>query len=129
VMTSSGALDLCHGAVRRPQGMSYATLMVHIDLYGELGGHVEVAVDLAERFHAHLIGVAGWAPMSAVLADNPCNDPTSSETHLPEFKRLLDQRGREFCAAVGKGDSHPEWRSCWITRRRPLRAKPGQPIS
>jgi nucleotide-binding universal stress UspA family protein len=91
--------------------MSYATLMVHIDLYGELGGHVEVAVDLAERFHAHLIGVAGWAPMSAVLADKPRNDPTSSESHLQEFKRLLDQRGREFCAAVGKGDSHPEWRS------------------
>ena len=109
--------------------MSYATLMVHIDLYGELGGHVEVAVDLAERFHAHLIGVAGWAPMSAVVADKPRNDPTSSESHLQEFKRLLDQRGREFCAAVGKGDSTRNGDPCWITRRRPLRAKPGQPIS
>jgi len=44
--------------------MSYASLMVHVDVDSELSGRVNIAADLAERFHAHLIGVAGWAPMS-----------------------------------------------------------------
>ena len=42
--------------------MSYATLMVHVDVDAELGCRVGIAAGLAERFHAHLIGVAGWAP-------------------------------------------------------------------
>jgi hypothetical protein len=36
--------------------------MVHVDVIGELGAHVKVAGDLAERFHAHLIGISGRAP-------------------------------------------------------------------
>jgi hypothetical protein len=44
--------------------MSYASLMVHVDVDADLGGRVSVSADLAERFRAHLIGVAGWAPMS-----------------------------------------------------------------
>jgi len=49
--------------------MSYASLMVHVDVDSELSGRVNIAADLAERFHAHLIGVAGWAPMSVFLAN------------------------------------------------------------
>jgi hypothetical protein len=41
--------------------MSYATLMVHVDVVGEMGAHVKVAGELAKRFHAHLIGISGWA--------------------------------------------------------------------
>ena len=43
--------------------MSYTTL-VHVDPEGELSGRVRVAAELAERFCAHLIGVAAWAPMA-----------------------------------------------------------------
>ena len=50
--------------------MSYATLMVHVDVDAELGCRVGIAAGLAERFHAHLIGVAGWAPISVFLAED-----------------------------------------------------------
>jgi hypothetical protein len=49
--------------------MSYASLMVHVDADGELAGRVGIAAGLADLFDAHLIGVAGWAPMSVFLAD------------------------------------------------------------
>ena len=46
--------------------MSHATLMVHVDVVGEMGAHVKVAGELAKRFRAHLIGISGWAPTSGL---------------------------------------------------------------
>jgi nucleotide-binding universal stress UspA family protein len=91
--------------------MSYATLMVHVDVDSELSGRVSVAADLAARLHAHLIGVGAWAPMSVFLAEEAKIDPAPTEPHLQDMKALLDQKGRQFCAAVGRGDPHAEWRS------------------
>ena len=42
--------------------MPYATLMVHVDVDAELGCRVGIAAGLAERFRAHLIGVADGRP-------------------------------------------------------------------
>ena len=91
--------------------MSYATLMVHVDVDADLGGRVSVAADLAERFRAHLIGVAGWAPMSLFLAEQARNDPAPPDFHLQDMKTLLDQKGKEFHAAVRKLNGRAEWRS------------------
>jgi nucleotide-binding universal stress UspA family protein len=91
--------------------MTYAALMVHVDLDGELPGRVQVAADLAERFRAHLIGVAGWAPMSVFLAEEARRDPATSESHLQDMRSLLDEKGKAFRAAVAKADPHAEWRS------------------
>ena len=49
--------------------MSYATLMVYVDVEGKMDGRVSVAADLARRFDAHLIGIASGAPISAVLGE------------------------------------------------------------
>jgi hypothetical protein len=38
--------------------MSYATLMVYVDVEGKIDGRVSVAADLARRFDAHLIGIS-----------------------------------------------------------------------
>ena len=91
--------------------MSYATLMVHVDVDGKSSGRESVAADLAARFHAHLIGVGAWAPMSVFLAEEAKLDPDPTEPHLQDMKALLDQKGRQFCAAVASGDPHAEWRS------------------
>ena len=91
--------------------MSYAALMVHVDVDAELGSRVGIAADLAERFRAHLIGVAGWAPMSVFLAEEARNEPTPPEAHLQDMKTLLDQKGDKFLAAVGKLKGRAEWRS------------------
>jgi hypothetical protein len=91
--------------------MSYASLMVHVDVDARLGARVDIAAQLAERFRTHLIGIAGWAPMSVFPPDKPRNDPVPSDPHLQDMKALLDQKGQEFHAAVGMLNGRAEWRS------------------
>ena len=91
--------------------MSYASLMVHVDADGELAGRVGIAAGLADRFDAHLIGIAGWAPMSVFLADEARDNPTPASRHLQDMRSLLEQKGKEFCAAVGASGRRAEWRS------------------
>jgi nucleotide-binding universal stress UspA family protein len=91
--------------------MSYAALMVHVDVDGEIGRRVTVAAGLADLFDAGLIGIAAWAPMSVFLAKRAREERVPAETHLQDMKALLDQKGQEFCAAVGTGGRRVEWRS------------------
>ena len=90
--------------------MSFATLMVHIDVDGELGAQVRVAADLAGRFDAHVIGVAGWAPMSVFLAEEALDRPPPAP-HLNDMRTLLDQKGGELKAALKSSGRSLEWRS------------------
>jgi hypothetical protein len=86
--------------------------MVHVDVDSELSGRVNVAADLAKRFHAHPIGVAGWAPMSVFLAEEALLDTPTNVPELQSMKSLLDFKGKQFCAAVAKeGRRQAEWRS------------------
>jgi nucleotide-binding universal stress UspA family protein len=89
--------------------MSYAAVMVHVDVDGELDGRVNVAADLADRFDAHLIGIAGWAPMSVFPAGAELSNPAPTE--MQDMKAALDLKGKQFCAAVGTNGRHAEWRS------------------
>jgi nucleotide-binding universal stress UspA family protein len=91
--------------------MSYATLMVHVDVDSKSSGRESVAADLAGRFNAHVIGIGAWAPMSVFLAEEAKLDSHPTEPHLQDMKALLDQKGRQFCAAVARGDPQAEWRS------------------
>jgi nucleotide-binding universal stress UspA family protein len=90
--------------------MSYASLMVHVDVDAILGARVDIAADLARRFRAHLIGVAGCVPMSVSPPGQQPNDSVPSAPRLLDIKALLDQKGQEFQVAVGKLDGYPEWR-------------------
>jgi nucleotide-binding universal stress UspA family protein len=91
--------------------MSYATLMVYVDVEAELGGRIAVAADLAQRFQAHLIGIAAWAPMSVFLVEEARNNPAPTDVHLQDMKALLDKKGAEFRATVGSNGRRAEWRS------------------
>ena len=95
--------------------MSYAALMVHVGIDAEPGGElderVRIAADLAERFHAHLIGITGWAPMSLFLAEDGIEDSAQLDFHRQDMKTLLDEKGKQFRAAVQKVDDRAEWRS------------------
>jgi nucleotide-binding universal stress UspA family protein len=91
--------------------MSYATLMVHVDVDAELGRRVSIAADLADRFHARLIGVAAWAPASMFPGRETPIEPAPTETRLQDMKALLDQKGEQFCQAVGAPERDVEWRS------------------
>jgi nucleotide-binding universal stress UspA family protein len=91
--------------------ISYATLMVHVHADGELSGRVSVAAELADRFHAHLIGVAAWAPISLFVSRDAVTEPAQTEPHLQDMMSLLDLKGRQFRAAVENNGCRAEWRS------------------
>jgi nucleotide-binding universal stress UspA family protein len=91
--------------------MSYASLLVHVDADGQFDGRINIAADLADRFHARLIGVVGWAPMSVFPAEEALKNPAPEDFHLRDKKTHLDQKGKEFCAACGRPDRRVEWRS------------------
>jgi len=91
--------------------MSYATLMVYVDVEGKLDGRVGVAADLAQRFNAHLIGIASGAPISVVLGEDAPNDPAAETPRLRDIKALLDEKAQQFRAAVGSSSRRVEWRS------------------
>ena len=88
--------------------MSYATLMVYVDVEGKPDGRVSVAADLARRFDAHLIGIASGAPISFVLGEDA--EAAAGAPHLRDLKALLDEKVQQFRAAVGNVRG-VEWRS------------------
>src|SRR5262249_21896371 len=73
-------LDLGHGAAGRlarrsrlvgrdrEQAMSFAAMMVHLDVERDCEQRVQLALDLANRFQAALIGIAGLALRPAFAA-------------------------------------------------------------
>jgi len=91
--------------------MSYATLMVYVDVEGKLDGCVSVAADLAQRFDAHLIGIASGAPISVVLGQDAPNEAATEAPQIRDIKALLDEKAQQFHAAVGSRSRRVEWRS------------------
>src|SRR6516162_6914767 len=91
--------------------MSFATLMVYVDVEGKLDGHISVAADLARRFDAHLIGIASGAPISVVLGEDAANEAAAETPQLRDLKALLDERAQQLRTAVGSSSRRVEWRS------------------
>lgn len=91
--------------------MSYASIMVQVDVTGELNGRVRVAGELADRFQSHLIGISSWMPRPPFTVEGVMIDPVLSAEELAERTRVLDQRGDAFKAAVGIDERRVEWRS------------------
>ena len=91
--------------------MPYATLMVYVDVEGKLDGCVSVAADLAQRFDAHLIGIASGAPISVVLGQDAPNEAATEAPQIRDIKALLDEKAQQFRVAVGSSNRRVEWRS------------------
>ena len=91
--------------------MSFKTLMVHVDVDGELAARVKIAAELADRFCASLIGIAGWAPASVFLAEDAISGSAATQSPLQDMKSVLDEKGRQFLAAVRTSGRQVEWRS------------------
>lgn len=90
--------------------MSYAALMVHVEVEPFSERRVRFAVDLAERFHSALIGAAGWAPRPAFAAEGVIIDAELSERELEEIKARFADAEAKF-RALAKPLRHVEWRS------------------
>jgi hypothetical protein len=91
--------------------MSYAALMVHVGAERDLNHRVRLAADLANRFQAALIGIAGWLPSPPFAIDDSAVDEkkATADTDQQKMTDLLAGLGEKFRAAARHVD-HVEWR-------------------
>jgi nucleotide-binding universal stress UspA family protein len=91
--------------------MSYSSMLVHVDVDGEIGGRVRLAAGLADQFHSHLIGAASWMTRPPFVVEGVTIDPEPTEEDYKKMREVLGRRGKEFHALAGRGQSQVEWRS------------------
>src|SRR5262249_30325769 len=93
-----------------PQGQSFATMMVHLDVARDCEQRVQLALALAQRFQSGLIGVAGLALRPAFAAGGVVVYREPSEEHCRAVSARLDEMGRRF-QAKGQHLKQVEWRA------------------
>jgi nucleotide-binding universal stress UspA family protein len=84
----------------RVNDMTYAAIMVHLDAEVDSSNRLGIAVDLANRFHAALIGIVGLSPGMGYAADVAVIDADPAKTQEKEMDALLAARRNAFCAAA-----------------------------
>jgi nucleotide-binding universal stress UspA family protein len=95
---------------RKPEhAMSFSTMMVHVDVEHDSKQRVELAIGLADRFQAILIGVAGCALWPAFMAGD-VGLTESNQYDLQKVTPRFEQRGKTF-RAQGRSLKRIEWRS------------------
>jgi nucleotide-binding universal stress UspA family protein len=89
--------------------MSFSTLMVHVDVEHDSERRVELAIGLADRFQATLIGVAGCALWPAFMGGD-VGLAESGQYDLQKVAARFEQRGKTF-RAQGRSLERIAWRS------------------
>ena len=90
--------------------MSIAAIMVHVDVERDCEQRVQFALDLADRFQAALIGVAGlplrpaFAAGGVVIYREPTQDDYAAAT------TRFEEMGKKFCVQ-GQALRSVEWRT------------------
>ena len=87
--------------------MSFAALMVHFDGKPSSYQRLRLAVDMANRFNAALIGVAGRLYLPPSLANGNADQPKKNEQQ--QMAHVLAEIGNKFRAAT-EHVAHVEWR-------------------
>ena len=90
--------------------MSFATIMVHVDVDPPADERIRLAAELAARFHATLVGASAWEPRPPLTYGGVVVDPKITEDMLQGISARLDQVGAHFRTLVGC-DQPVEWRS------------------
>jgi nucleotide-binding universal stress UspA family protein len=94
--------------------MTYATLMVHLELGQSNAGLLQIVDSMAERFEAGVIGIAACQPMPMVYSDGMSGgyvDGAFIEQERKEIDRQIRAAEAEFRSALQGRASHLEWRS------------------
>lgn len=92
--------------------MNYRTLMVHLDIGAGNDARLAIASDLAQRFDAHLIGVAAAGLLSPIYFDAPIPGEVV-EADRVELGKALDAQRDRFWTAVKDREAHCEWRQAF----------------
>src|SRR5512139_3094478 len=89
--------------------MTYATLMVSLQLGQANTTLLRVAADLAERFRAGVIGIAACRPLEVVYCESPAPAKLFEEDRK-EIDRQIKAAEAEFRTALQNRTSRLEWR-------------------
>jgi nucleotide-binding universal stress UspA family protein len=92
------------------QGRSFATMMVHVDVARDCEQRVQLALALAHRFEANLIGVAGMPLRPAFAAGGVVVYHEPTEQDYQTVSARLDEIGKRF-RAKGQHLKQVEWRA------------------
>jgi nucleotide-binding universal stress UspA family protein len=90
--------------------MSYATLLVYVNVDNVSKQLVGVAANLADKFSAKLRGVSALAIMPPVAVEGMVVVDNASEFDVAQMKAKLEEAGNKFRAAAGPG-RQTGWRS------------------
>ncbi len=102
--------------------MSYASLMVHVDLDYRNDARLKIAGDLAERFKARVIGVAAQAEVTPVYYADSYSSAFIAERDLADIKQRMQQAEERFRTALSGRVKDIEWRTA-IERPAPFIAE------
>jgi nucleotide-binding universal stress UspA family protein len=83
--------------------------MVHVDAEQGSEKRIRLAIDLADRFDATLIGIAGWSLLPVRLSGGGAAMAERGDPERDEMRAILDGMGRAFCSAA-RQTSKVEWR-------------------
>ena len=89
--------------------MTYATLMVHLELGCSNAGLLKIAGDLAEHFHAGVVGIAACQPLEMLYADGYISG-AAFELDRAQTAEELKAAEAEFHAALHGRIRRTEWR-------------------
>jgi nucleotide-binding universal stress UspA family protein len=92
--------------------MAFKSIMVYVDFDERSETRIGVAADLAKRFDAVLIGIAGW-PLrkSGSLAHSDMQYPATEENLQAKVTEELERLGQMFRRCAGSAPRGIEWRS------------------
>jgi nucleotide-binding universal stress UspA family protein len=93
--------------------VTYATLMVHLELGESNAGLLQIAGDLAERFQAAVIGIAACQPIQLALSDGYVTGEVIRQD-IEEIEREIAAAEAEFRTALRPRTDRLEWRSAVI---------------
>jgi len=90
--------------------MSYATLMVHVDVDAAGEGRIRLATSLVDRFNATLIGLSALAIRPSLLAEGDAIQEVT-QANIKETRTKLANIGSWFRSRVAADHRKLEWRS------------------
>jgi len=90
--------------------VTYVTLMVHLTLGSSNAGVLQIAGDLAERFHANVIGIAACQPIQVIYGDGEVAGDIV-ELDRQELEKEIKAAEAEFRSALHTRIGNLEWRS------------------
>ena len=120
-MADAGA-QFAEGFVRNPLTTTVASVMVHVDFDDHSDRRIRIAAELASRFDAVLIGVAGWVPgreRGGWFADELERDDERLDRILVELDRLAER----FRAVAHRTVHKMEWRGSFHFPREVIAAE------